>query len=258
MFRRTTYGGLGVLCVLAIGAVMAQGAFAASGGTTGFTCKATTEGPGFSDAHCLTAVASGAKFKHVAVAPNVVTEGIATNAKTGTETTSAVPAKFITKKSGVTIEISCKTATGTGTGQNLAGPKMSVSGAANGEAKECTVVKPASCKVKEPIVGKGQAVTFDNGTGATEKGIKISPSEGTVYTTIVLENNGGVCALAGNYPIEGTAIGRPKGATTYFEAGEDELTFGKEPADIQGVATGSSRANSGEAFTPGGATTFVE
>jgi hypothetical protein len=50
-----------VLCSLLLSLAAAQGAAAA--GTTGFTCKPTEGGAGFSDAHCLIAVASAAKFQ---------------------------------------------------------------------------------------------------------------------------------------------------------------------------------------------------
>jgi hypothetical protein len=246
MSGRRAIVGLCMLCALIFSAVAAQGAAAA--GTTGFTCAATEGGVGFSDAHCLTAVGSAAKFKHVEIAAGTVTNATITNEKTAAATSASTPAKLVTKKSGVTVEIECTVVTGAGTGQNVAGPPMKVEGTLTTEYKTCKVLKPANCTVTEPIVvANAKAATFHTGAGATEKGVKFSPAA-AIFTEIKLA--GATCPLVGTFPVEGSAIGRPNGATTVFNVGEDELTFAKEPADLQGAATISTRAGAAGAFTP--------
>jgi hypothetical protein len=240
-----------MLCALVVSAVAAQSAAAA--GTTAFTCKAVEGGVGFSDAHCLTAVGSGAKFKHIEIAVGATTEAVLTNEKTNASTTAAVSAKMVSKKSGVTIEVECAVLTGTGSGQNVAGPPMKAEGTISLEFKTCKVLKPANCTVAEPIkVIEAKVWSFHTGAGEKEQGEKTSPKV-TIFTEIVF--SGASCPLPGTFPVEGTAVSRSKGTTSYFNVGEDELTFAKEPADLQGVATRSGRAKGDASFTPLSATT---
>jgi hypothetical protein len=160
---------------------------------------------------------------------------------------------WLPKKSGVTVELTCTGLTGTGTGSNIAGPPMRGEGVVTVEFKECVVDKPVNCSILEPtVITEAKFVPFHTGAGVQEKGVKISP-KGVLLTSITLK--GTSCSLAGTYPVEGSAIGRPKGATLYFEPGEDELTFAKEPADLQGVVTDKTRQNAAQAFTPVAVTT---
>jgi len=92
MIRLKTLIGACVVCALVLSAVVAQSASAV--GTTGFTCKEKKEpgGAGFSDAHCKSEVATGAKFEHVAIPEGTQTEGRVTNEKTASETTASTVA----------------------------------------------------------------------------------------------------------------------------------------------------------------------
>jgi hypothetical protein len=245
---------IATLCVLAVCGVSAQVAGAA--GTTGFTCGATEGGAGFSDAHCVTAVGSGAKFGHTAISAGTTTEALVTSDNTAASTTASAPSKLVTKKSGVTVEIECAVMSGTGTGKNVAGPPMIAEGVVSVEFKACKVLKPLNCTITEPVVVTGARFnTFHNGASTTERGVKVIPKE-TIFTQIVMV--GGSCVLAGTFPVEGSAIGRPSGATTEFKVGEDELTFAKEAADLQSVVTSKGRLNSGQSFTPLAVTTDGE
>jgi hypothetical protein len=247
MTGRRSIMSLCMLCALISGATAAQSASAA--GTTDVTCKPTEQPTGFSDAHCLNAVVMSAKFKHVEIAAGTLTDERYTNANTNGGTTTSTLVKLVTKKSGVTVEIECAVASGTGTSSNVAGPPMRVEGTQTSEFKTCKVLKPANCTVAEPIkINEAKVVTFHTGAGEKERGIKISPKE-TLLTNIVF--SGASCPLPGTFPVEGKAIGRPNGATVLYQFGEDELTFAKEPADLQAVFTLSGRlSGSGESFTP--------
>jgi hypothetical protein len=123
------------------------------------------------------------------------------------------------------------------------------------EINTCAVLKPANCKVKEPIlVPSMEFETFHNGGGETERGVETSGVP--PITSITLENKApGVCALAGTFAVEGRVRGALKGATVYYEAGGDSLTFGKEAADLEGAVTASGRLNSSQVFTPLAVTT---
>jgi hypothetical protein len=70
MPRRQAMVSAGMLLALTV-CINSAGS-AAAAGTTGFTCKAVSEGAQFSDAHCLKA--AGAGYKHVEVTAGTVTE----------------------------------------------------------------------------------------------------------------------------------------------------------------------------------------
>jgi hypothetical protein len=149
--------------------------------------------------------------------------------------------------------MSCKKVTGDGTVQNNAGPPMTISGKFTSVVyTDCTVTQPAKCQIKEGkiIIENLVTATFHNGAGEKERGVKLSAEGGGNLTTITLENKGAeVCPLPGAFPLKGTAIGRIKGATIYFENGEDELLFFGNILDLEGAITVSARLNSTQTFT---------
>jgi hypothetical protein len=170
MRNRTGLAGLCMLCALIVGALAAQGAAAA--GTTSFTCKAVETGASFSDAHCVTAKFSGFGFNHVEVAAGTTTEAQLTNEKTATLTTASTPIKLVTKKAGLVVEISCTTATGTGTTKNVAGPPMKLEGQMTFTFSGCTILKPANCTLSGGSINFSSLSyeSFHNGGGELNEG----------------------------------------------------------------------------------------
>ncbi|HEX5608660.1 MAG TPA: hypothetical protein VFX45_01050 [Solirubrobacterales bacterium] len=119
MHGRRVAVGLCMFCALLVGAVAAQGAAAATNGTTAFTCKEKKEagGAGFSKAHCTKAdsVESGAKFEHVEIAKGTSTEISISNESTGGST---VPFLLKYSMGGVAVPFTATGVTGSGTMEN--------------------------------------------------------------------------------------------------------------------------------------------
>jgi hypothetical protein len=253
--------GLCVVCALAIGAVGAPGATAAIKGTTGFTCKpATVGGAGFSDAHCKTAVASGAKFEHVAIPENVKTEGRVTNEKTASETTASTPAKLLTVIAGVVVELNANKTEGLATGintKNGSGEHV-IEGFGATTYSEVTVTKPAGkgCKV-----AGGKITTKELRGISTGMEGKLEPAVGTEFMTVSIEGCT-IAALNNNYPITGTVQCPNSGATIICtHAGTTTLgtlKFGGQKAGVEVATTATARAGSSQEYTPVSATTIEE
>jgi hypothetical protein len=102
----------------------------------------------------------------------------------------------------------------------------------------CTVLKPAKCTVKEPIVvAEGTTTTVVNikgkeeeekGTAGTEMGVEVKPN-GAIFTSVVFQ--GAECAVTNGgkaFPVEGTAIGTgSRGSATSVGASGGTLIFTK-------------------------------
>jgi hypothetical protein len=260
MMRIKAVIGVCVACALAIGVVGAQGATAAIKGTTGFTCKATAAGgAGFSDAHCKTAVASGAKFAHVAIPLNLKTEGRVTNEKTASETTASSPARLLTTIAGVVIELVANKTEGLATGMNIekAGEHL-IEGFGTTTYSEVTMTKPAGKGCKVP----GGKLTTEELRGiSTGMEGKLEPAVGTTFMTVTIEGCS-VAGLNGKYQITGSVQCPNTGATIICTDAATTalgtLKFGGQKAGVEVATTATARAKSTEEFTPVSATTIEE
>lgn len=252
MIGRQAAIGLSLLCTLLCGAFAAPGASATlAKNTTAFTCVPNGGNLDFSDAHCDHQVGEGTgSFGHQAIPLSTTTEVVQTNESTKNETTERTPAILKGELLKAKVEISCQKAEGKGTFKNEE-PESKVhrgSGEGSTEITECTVVKPAKCKVKEPIAVNVTAVPVEelNGTeknmGGEIKGAKANET----FTEITFE--GAECGLKGpTFPIKGSLIatGAPApnakytGATAIYspEKEMEKLELGARPAEISITTT---------------------
>jgi hypothetical protein len=214
MTKLKTMFGLCMLAALAVCAFAAQGASA----NTAFECVSTggAGGVGFSDAHCKTAVGSGAAFKHVAIPVNRSKTITITNITTGSERSVA---KLKTVQSGVTIEFQAKEVEGTGSIENkVSGSEMWVEGKGNITFKGVTVTAPAG---KGCIaIGSAVEVIPTKPLVGTTKGLtgqlRFSPETGTTIAEFTLSGCS-ITALNHVYVMTGSVIGNTVGTTTNFE-----------------------------------------
>lgn len=258
--RRATVG-LSLLCALMFCALAAQSATAQKVGiekvvkavnTTAFTCV-KGGGEDFADAHCDEKV--GGKFGHAKIDPGSKTDIEVSNAETANKTTEAASATLKGVLAGVTVEVTCKTASpGKETSyiENVnheAAKQHTVKGTISVAFSGCEVKKPAKCVVKEPIETLAEfqgveglklqtpgepPVVHENTMGVEFKG---DPNEEAAFAKLTLENKGAEkCALAGKVlEVFGTAIatGTPaptqankhSGATSVFEPGNGMQTL---------------------------------
>jgi hypothetical protein len=199
MIGRRAVIGLALLGALILSAFAAPSASAASAtNTTAYTC---VEGAGkdFSGFTCNINVTPGTgSFGHAAI-------------KAGETTETDIEIFFTRIKGelgGVKLEITCSFVD---QGSSLTNTEPSakahnVSGSATLKIVFCTVMKPAKCTVKEPVVTE---LIFEGveglGVGKNEMGLEFKPKKGTTFFSLTLE--GKECALKG-IPLEvkGTAI----------------------------------------------------
>jgi hypothetical protein len=228
MFRRKAVLGLSLLSVLALGALLAQGASAAwetSKNTTAVTCVSGGGKKDFKDAHCKEGVAEGTgSFGHVSIAAGTKTNLIGTNETTGGAT---APVVFTGSLFGVVVTITCtKAANGAGENwiQNTAGGTGE--GKASANFTGCTVTgNGATCKVKEPIVVNVLGAAQEEPT-TKNMAVLYSPTvAGGAFTTIGFESG---CVVFST-EVKGQARSTPEGATAVFKAEDEELTaFGNK------------------------------
>ena len=261
MLRMKAVIGLCAVCALAVGVFGVQSASAVIKGTTGFTCKESkTGGAGFSDAHCTTTVASGAKFEHVAIAENVKTEGRVSNEKTASETTASTPAKLRTTVAGVELELQATGTEGIASGSNkkTAEGEHFIEGTGVTTYTGVTVTKPAGkgCKVKEGKITTKELRGTSLGQGMEGK---LEPAVGTEFMTITIEG----CTIAGLnnvYVITGSIKCPNNGATVLCTeaatTAQATLKFGGQKAGVEVATTATARANSTEAYTAVAPTTI--
>jgi hypothetical protein len=254
-----------MLCALAFCAFAAQSASAK--GTTAFTCSESATTKDFADEHCDREVGPPeGKWGHVEIAENTETEVEFTNAKTKNETLEATPAILKGEVALAKSEITCKKVTGTGTLKNIkdAGGVMQNEGKLiKVEYSECTVQKPAKCKVKEPIVVNATSITKETlGASGTEMGTELKPAAGA-FAEITFENLGAeVCSLKGTTAkVEGTAVGTgsrgsaetvsSSGGTLLFTNSmtKETLKFGGNPAEFQNTITTTMKEVGGKPIT---------
>jgi hypothetical protein len=208
--RRATIG-LSLLCALLFSAIAVQSAAAVVGtNTTAFACvkqdKAVFK---FADAHCDVESVNGdtGQYEHSTISG--ATEIEVTNVTTGeaksTQVLEGKPFKVSTK-------IECTTLTGKGTVSNSepSAKVHKVTGSGTLNYSGCTVVKPAKCTVKEPIVAKIGSVEIQEGlvgpkAEVNAMGLEVKAPAGEPFTNVELQ--GVECPLkAVPFPVEGSVI----------------------------------------------------
>jgi hypothetical protein len=218
---------LGMLCLLAVGALGVQSA-SASLGTTAFTCKQLGGSEHqFSKAHCRPADDSGGEFAHVAIAESTPTDFEVTNEQTQNETKEARHAILKEVLAGVELELNAAIVSGEGTMEDkkdaITGEHY-VEGTATMTYSSVTVAKPAGkgCKVfKDETATKthGPEGVIDAGARATTKSqgmfTKLEPKEGTAFATFFIECEKGkeVPTIEGTWEVTGSLKCPTDGAT---------------------------------------------
>ena len=240
---------MGALCVCA---ALAQGAAGATSGTTAFTCAAVNEGAQFKDAHCKEGkTIGGVGFSHKAFTGE--TDVTLTNAGTGPGTTTAEPTFLHVVLGGVEFEF--KSTEVIGSGHLLNSLSAEVHKATLGYLiieRGVTVIKPAGkgCTVKKSEIAT-KDLAAETVSGPTP-GLKFGPKTGTTIGEITVEG----CTITGlnkTYPITGSFIATPEGATTdLFREGttsQGTLFVGGGKAGLAGKWTIKGPSGSGISFT---------
>jgi hypothetical protein len=277
MTARRAIIGLCMISALIASALVASGASALEPkGTTAFTCKEVPVGTGhFVREHCKPGLSSEGKgdegtgnFEHVAIGEGTTTEITGSNETTGGETEITALKEVI---GGVTTELQATGVHGEGSFENLLDPTGEHYAHAEGTITYTgvTVTKPA---------GKGCKVFTDNGGAKGEEGVvhtvpltgtttgqghsvTITPKEGAVFATFIVECTTKVSGIEGTWTIEGKVTGVPNGATikfTHGEVTEKETLIGKgAKAGINGTLTikGKDPKISGDTTKPLSVTT---
>jgi hypothetical protein len=253
MSGHKTIVGILLLCAVAVLAFAAPSALAT--GTTAFTCAEGGGEKDFTDAHCTSSTKAGeGKFGHIAIANGTPTELTLSNEKTGGETTSALPSVLAGKISGVNVKVECKKITGTGTLTNEeVGGTMRTTGNTLMEHSECSVVEPATCSVKTPIVYDSKFTTYQ---AEAKMGLEFTPRVGTQFGTFTLMNNGAeTCAIKGTIGISGSFEGTPGGtpmgggATLVLNANAGKLTWGSNTYTLDATITARMKGGNPIDFT---------
>jgi hypothetical protein len=253
-----------MLCALVFSAFAAQGAAAATKGTTAFTCKSgagTLRGE-----HCLTTGSASATFGHVAIAENTATELSGTNAKTASETTAAAASILKVTIAGTPLELEATGVSGTGSASNqkAASGEHFVSGTGTIHYTGVKVLKPAGkgCEVfadNSGVEGTKETVQTEPLKATTEgQGdfLKFEPASGTIFATffVTCTNPEVPEALKGTYTVTGSLKCPTTGATTICSHEEittqNTLKTKGSKAGLAGALTISGRSGGAGAFTP--------
>ena len=266
MTGRRTIVGLCLLCALAFSAFAAQGASAATKGTTQFTCKEVAAGTGtFTKAHCKPGDAGKGDFSHVTVAENETTELVGSNEKTNAATNGAEKTILHANVVGLETEIVAATVHGTGSATNLKDPTgehfVEGTGVINYTGAELLKPQPTKCKLEKTEYSTKELRATTTGQGDF---LKFEPKEGETFIEFnVISNAPETCpaSIIGNYKVTGSIKGTPEGATTTFtRAGTTEqntLKLRGQKAGVEGKLTISGRAKgSGGTYTPLSVTTI--
>lgn len=269
MNQRRAVIGLCMLCALFVSAITAEGASAK--GTTAYTCREKTVpgGEGFSKAHCkrADAVATGAKYEHVAIANGTTTEVSVTNAKTTSETSGAEPFFLAGTIGGIPVELKATTVSGTGTMSNSeVGGEMLATGTGAIVFSGVTILKPAGqgCVVKGSTLTTKQLKSTSAGQPSPEEESnaqmfrRTEPNEGTIFAEIPIEKCT-TTTLNNTFNVTGSVKGRPDGATTVFTTADTSeqatLKLAGQTATLHGKITFSGKKSTDTAFTPLSVTT---
>jgi hypothetical protein len=209
-----------MLCAFAFTALTAQGAGAATKGTTLFTCKKVTPSlttKGFSKAHCKTedAINQNAEYEHFEVPQNTTTEITGTNETTGG---TLEPALLKSTISGINVELESAVVhikEGSVLTNLLVGSQHYISGR--------IILQYTNVKVKAPAgkgcAVKGEAVTTNELSVTTENQemeTKFEPTTGETFAEFEVEGCTGseaLKALNGLYKVTGSVKCTPDGAT---------------------------------------------
>ncbi len=263
MFGHRTTVGVCLFCVLALSAVLAGSASAATKGTTLFTCKTGVGGAGFSKSHCkdVDAVPIGAAFEHVAVAENTTTEITGTTEDTGGNPT---PTKLESIVAGVSVAIESPSShIVEGWVTNAKDPSTGEHywhGEAVVKDTNVIVIKPSGkgCKVKGGEITSKRLKLTTKGQGME---VKVEPAEGTLWSSFEMEGCS-IAALNGLYELKGSAKASPDGATLNFGHAaittQSTLTLRGQKAGIEAGITvkGTDKAAGDVTDTPLSTTTI--
>jgi hypothetical protein len=260
MERRSTIG-LALLCAFALCAFAAQSAMAqvgtASTNTTAVTCVPSAEGS-FKDAHCDEKVTPGTgKFAHAAISNDTTTEVEVTTGKTKNSTTEQTPAKLNATLAGVNTEITCNTVASVAGKSFLhnveTSGKHTVTGTAQVNFTECTVVKPLKCTIAEPVVTTANAVGVEGLNGKGAMGVEfVGEGAEKSFAGVTFQNKGAeICSLVNGgkpFQVKGSVI-----ATGNVAAGEKHGGATGVLEDANGMETlevGAKKASAAGTFTP--------
>lgn len=229
MIGRKAIFSLCMLCALALSVIAASSASAVTKGTTAFTCKETNSGKaGFSQEHCTPAdaVASGAKFEHIAIAEETTTEITGNNLKTDK---THEPSILRSTQAGIAEELSAtiveKDPDTSAWMKNRKDPTTGehyIEGEGNLTYTEVKVTKPveSGCKVFGAKEEKTPGSITTKRLRATTQGqgdaIKFEPAALTEGKPVFAEFFVGGCktpALNGPYTVEGSLVAEVNGAT---------------------------------------------
>jgi hypothetical protein len=279
MIGRRAIVGLALLSAFLFCAFAAQSASAAlttSKNTTAFTCvKDATEKGDFKDAHCDETNVGKGIFKHELIPPDTTTEVDVTNEKVTESTTKSEITVLKTTITLVKTEIQCTVVNNNVKNSTIHNvepePKAhTFTGTVETEFSKCTVIKPANCRVKEPIVTRASVHGVEGLEGP--KGEKnamglefIGDFEEETLGEIEFENKGEEkCILAGHKAkIKGKLIGtngpttesqqenKESGATVVFtpKFKMQELKVGPEPAEFTSIVTAKMAGAGGNPIT---------
>lgn len=225
MTRRRAIIGFCALCALLVSAFAAQGAVAATNGTTLFTCSSSAAVKDFKTEHCVPSE-SGTGFGHTEVAEKTATKFTASNAKTNAGTTEPTSWKLKTTIAGSATETVAAGAHLVGTLENTkeaSGEHMII-------GKEIRLIFTG---VTEKLLGctvtgtpGGVEVIESKNLTATTTGqgdaIKFTPEESNVITEYDL--SGATCpwGLGEKKILIGSFICKPSGAT--INCSHEEIT----------------------------------
>lgn len=269
MIGRRATAGLTLLCALAFCPFAAQSAWAQVGtpatNTTGVTCVKGAGNLDFEDAHCDKQVTPGTgEYGHVSIENGKTTEIEVNSEKTANKTTESATSLVKANVFGALVEVSCQTTTTAGASsaswiENVETEgKHTIKGTIAGRIQNCTVLKPAKCRITEPIeaIGEFQGVENLNPGGKAMGGEFEGDGPGGAYASVQFTNKGAEsCALNGKtVSITGTAITtggtvsqteQSRGATSVSEAGNEMQTLKIGSSTVQVIGTGTTRMSGG-------------
>jgi hypothetical protein len=185
---------------------------------------------GFSKAHCKTvdAVASGAKYEHVAIANGTKTDIAVTNEKTNAETNGASVTELHTTLNGVKITFNVTGVHGEGTMENKEEPsgEMVAHGTGRIHYTGVTLTPPfgENCEVVSDDASEtpGTITTEELTAKTVPTGLIFTPAVGEVLFTIKIVTKAGAhaepCQFNKTYKVTGSVIGTIDGATVNFDA----------------------------------------
>lgn len=248
------------LCVVSalLGGFAAQGALAASKGTTAFTCKETGAGGSFTKAHCKAADAGSGKFSHVAIPQDATTEVTVSNETTGGESlASQLMLGAGDTVTGVAPEVSgsgwLKNVIDAGTGEHYIHGEFALTFSGVTESNYgCEVFKDNGGEKGEKGVVQTTTLTF------TTKGlgdyVRITPKEGAPFASTFVEKCAsfeGTLKWVGSVkcPVDGATILCDKDVIT----AEKTLRLGSLAGPVSGIFgsyTLKGRANSSDTYQP--------